>query len=158
MSVCYLYVSVCVTVCGCEYFCVCMSLRPRVHRSVALVPISSPREPRHVPFCRVGLTPKSNGLTVQRNVRLSSTLFSFFILIHIFSNFHPSPRNFLNKQLHFRPPQIFKNRSNLASNCRASNRKLLATIELSIRNYFSNFRQFFQFLLVFHTFEPKIVK
>ena len=31
---------------------------------------------------------------------------------------------FFNKQLHFQPPKphIFENRSNLASNCRASNR------------------------------------
>ena len=36
------------------------------------------------------------------------------------------------KKLHFRPPepQIFENRSNLASNSRASNRKFLATFEL----------------------------
>ena len=41
------------------------------------------------------------------------------------------------KQLHFRPPepQISENRSNLAScNCRASNRKFLATFEPPIRN------------------------
>ena len=40
------------------------------------------------------------------------------------------------KQLHFRPPEpkIFENRSNLASNCRASNRKFLATFEPPIRN------------------------
>ena len=43
---------------------------------------------------------------------------------------------FFLKQLHFRPPepQIFENRSNLASNYRASNRKFLATFEPSIRN------------------------
>ena len=45
--------------------------------------------------------------------------------------------HFFYKQLHFRPPepQIFENRSNLASNCRASNRKFLATFEPSIRNF-----------------------
>ena len=38
------------------------------------------------------------------------------------------------KQLHFRPSetQIFENRSKLASNCRASNRKFLATFEPQI--------------------------
>ena len=54
------------------------------------------------------------------------------------------------KQRHCRPPepQIFENRSNLASNCRASNRKFLATLSFQIV-ILSNFRQFFQFLLVF---------
>ena len=44
--------------------------------------------------------------------------------------------HFFYKQLHFRPPepQIFENRSNLASNCRASNRKFLATFELRNRD------------------------
>ena len=43
---------------------------------------------------------------------------------------------FFYKQLHIRPlePQIFENRSNLASNCRASNRKFLATFEPPIGN------------------------
>ena len=43
--------------------------------------------------------------------------------------------HFFYKQLHFRAPepQIFENRSNLASNCRASNRKFLATFEPPIR-------------------------
>ena len=43
---------------------------------------------------------------------------------------------FFYKRLHLRPPEprIFENRSNLVSNCRASNRKFLTTFEPQIRN------------------------
>ena len=49
----------------------------------------------------------------------------------------PTLHSFFYKQLHFRPPepQIFENRSNLASNRRAYNHKFLATFEPLIRNY-----------------------
>ena len=62
----------------------------------------------------------------ERTTNESPSWYSKQIILH----------TFVYKQLRFRPPepQIFDNRSNLASNCRTSNRKFLAIFEPPIRN------------------------